>query len=67
MQSVFTPPSTGGHLRMFVLCPMETRNMFILIKEEKKKVDAAKGVTELAQTSSSVFLERIRDAIYIHS
>ena len=41
--------------------------MFILIKEEKKKVDAAKGLTELAETSSSVFLQQIRATIYMHS
>lgn len=37
-------------------CLRETRSMFVLIKDKKKKADAAKGVTELAKASSSVFL-----------
>lgn len=41
--------------------------MFILINEENKKVDAAKGVTELAETSSSMFLQQTRATIYVHS
>lgn len=66
MQSVYTPPSTGDHLCMSILCLRETRHMLFLVNrrerekrryiKEEKKVDAAKGVTELAETSSSVFL-----------
>jgi len=41
--------------------------MFTLVKEEKKKVDAAKEVTELGETSSSAFPQQIRAMIYTHS
>ena len=65
MQSYFPP--RADHLRVSSLCLRETRKMFMLIKEERKKVDAAKGVTELAETSSSVILQQVRATIYMHS
>lgn len=71
MQSVYIqsyfPPWAGDHLPVSALCLRETRTMFILINEENKKVDAAKGVTELAETSSSMFLQQTRATIYVHS
>lgn len=39
---------------MSTLC-LKKEHVFIIIKEERKKVDAEKGVTDLAETSSSEF------------
>lgn len=62
MQSVYIqsyfPPRAGDHLPVSALCLRETRTMFILINEENKKVDTAKGVTELAETSSLCFFNK---------
>lgn len=66
IQSYF-PPRAGDHLAVSALCLRETRTTFILINEENKKVDTAKGVTELAETSSSVFLQQTRATVYVHS